>query len=67
MREWKPQVGDLLGCRTYGDRHIVVGCCTYTQSHISHKGFELLNVATGEIEIYHHNHDWWNWFTQERT
>ena len=67
MREWKPQVGDLLECITYGDRHIVIGCCTFTQYHQSHKGFELLNVQTGEVEKHRQDRDWWNWYTQERT
>ena len=67
MREWKPKVGDLLGCRTtYDDRYIVIGETHTGNNMYQTQWFELLNVQSGETTKHRHDFDWWNWYEQEQ-
>lgn len=65
MREWIPQVGDVLSDFSE-DRWFVISTIVLSDNgYHKRMGFELMHIPSGELDTYRQELDWWNYFIQE--
>ena len=61
----QPERGIIIEEITFGRggcRLLVLGDCEYVDMCSKVKGVQLMNLDTGEIEVYPRSLDWYNWY-----